>query len=85
MSCVLAVNVGISHIVHVVSMLEVMIRLGDMIFQSKEVIGAVCSGDLELDRRAKGDSLAGDCPWLRAVIEFVVCTICEFGRDHNRR
>lgn len=61
-SCVLAVNVGISQIVHVVSMLDVIIRLGDSIFQSSEVIGAVCSGDLELDKRASGDNFAGDGP-----------------------
>jgi hypothetical protein len=45
-----------SHIVHVVSMLEVMISLGDMVFQSRDVSGAVCSGVLELDRRASGVS-----------------------------
>lgn len=43
-----------SHIVHVVSMLEVIIKLGDKLFQSKEVRGAVCSGDLELERSASG-------------------------------
>lgn len=43
-----------SHIVHVVSMLEVMIRLGDRWFQSKDVRGAVCSGDFEFERRARG-------------------------------
>lgn len=41
---------------HVVSMLEVMIRLGDKVFQSKEVSGAVCSGDLEFERSASGVS-----------------------------
>lgn len=55
-SCVLAVSVGISHIVQVVSMLEVMMRLGESVFQSKEVSGAVCSGDLEFERRASGVS-----------------------------
>jgi hypothetical protein len=84
-SCVLAVNVGISQIVHVVSILEVMIRLGDSIFQSSDVIGAVCSGDFELDKSANGDSFAGDGPWFRLFIEFVVCTIWEFGKDHKRR
>lgn len=54
MSCVLAVKVGISHIVHVVSILEVIIRLGDKLFQSREVSGAVCSGDFEFERRANG-------------------------------
>lgn len=48
-----------SHIVHVVSMLEVMMRLGDKLFQSSEVRGAVCSGDLELERRARGVSFWG--------------------------
>jgi hypothetical protein len=56
MSCVFAVSVGISHIVHVVSMLEVIIRLGETTFQSSEVMGAVCSGDLEFERRANGES-----------------------------
>lgn len=45
-----------SQIVHVVSMLEVMMRLGDTVFQSKDVSGAVWSGVLELDRRASGVS-----------------------------
>jgi hypothetical protein len=58
-NCVFAVNVGISHIVHVVSMLDVMIKLGETVFQSKEVNGAVCSGVLELERRASGVSLLG--------------------------
>lgn len=56
-NCVLAVSVGISQIVQVVSMLDVMIRLGEIVFQSSEVIGAVCSGDLELDSKANGESL----------------------------
>ena len=55
-SCVLAVSVGISQIVQVVSMLEVIMRLGESVFQSKEVRGAVCSGDLEFERRARGVS-----------------------------
>lgn len=56
-SWVFAVRVGMSHIVHVVSMLDVMIRLGESVFQSREVRGAVCSGDLEFDNRARGVSL----------------------------
>ena len=40
--------------VQVVSMLEVMMRLGDSVFQSREVKGAVCSGDFEFDKRARG-------------------------------
>jgi len=45
-----------SHMVQVVSMLEVMIRLGERVFQSSEVSGAVCSGDFEFDNNAKGVS-----------------------------
>jgi hypothetical protein len=56
MSWVFAVNVGMSHIVHVVSMLDVMMSFGDMVFQSREVRGAVCSGVLEFERRARGVS-----------------------------
>ena len=51
-----------SHIVQVVSMLDVMIKLGERVFQSSEVRGAVCSGDLEFDRRASGVSL-----WVVAI------------------
>lgn len=46
-----------SQIVQVVSMLEVMMSFGDMVFQSREVNGAVCSGVLELERSASGVSL----------------------------
>ena len=53
-NCVFAVSVGISHIVQVVSMLEVMIKLGDRVFQSSDVRGAVCSGDFEFERSASG-------------------------------
>lgn len=56
MSCVLAVRDGMSQMVHVVSMLDVMMRLGDSVFQSRDVRGAVCSGDFELERRANGVS-----------------------------
>lgn len=59
-NCVFAVSDGISQIVQVVSMLDVMMSLGDMVFQSREVSGAVCSGVLELERRASGVSL-GNC------------------------
>lgn len=45
-----------SQMVQVVSMLEVMMSLGETLFQSSEVSGAVCSGVFELDRRAKGVS-----------------------------
>lgn len=53
-NCVFAVSVGISHIVQVVSMLEVIIKLGDRVFQSRDVRGAVCSGDFEFERSASG-------------------------------
>ena len=53
-NCVFAVSVGISHIVQVVSMLEVIIKLGDKVFQSRDVRGAVCSGDFEFERSASG-------------------------------
>ncbi len=56
MSWVLAVSVGMSQIVHVVSMDEVIISLGDKVFQSSEVRGAVCSGVLLLDNKASGCS-----------------------------
>ena len=37
-------------------MLEVIMRLGESVFQSNEVSGAVCSGDLEFERSARGVS-----------------------------
>lgn len=43
--------------VQVVSILEVMMRLGEIVFQSREVIGAVCSGDFEFESSANGESL----------------------------
>lgn len=57
MSWVFAVRVGISQIVHVVSIEDVMMRDGETVFQSSDVSGAVCSGVLELDSRASGVSL----------------------------
>jgi hypothetical protein len=45
-----------SHIVQVVSMLDVIIRLGETVFQSRDVSGAVWSGVLELDSKASGVS-----------------------------
>ena len=54
-------RVGISHIVQVVSMLEVMIRLGERVFQSSDVSGAVCSGDFEFESKARGVSFCGGC------------------------
>lgn len=86
-NCVLAVNVGMSHIVHVVSMLEVIIRLGETTFQSREVIGAVCSGVFELERRARGESFwtGGfsllrwiELPWWSGIED-------SEGKDQSRR
>ena len=53
-SCVFAVSVGMSQIVHVVSMDEVIMSFGESLFQSRDVKGAVCSGVLLLDNRANG-------------------------------
>lgn len=61
---------GISHMVHVVSMLEVMIRLGETTFQSSEVIGAVCSGDFEFERSARGDSFCGG--WSFGFVDLLI-------------
>lgn len=76
-----------SQMVQVVSILEVMMRLGDRTFQSREVIGAVCSGDFELDNSASGASF-----WIGCSLEMVDLLIvfdwrdcASFGRDHNRR
>lgn len=38
-------------------MLEVIMRLGETVFQSREVNGAVCSGVFEFESRASGVSL----------------------------
>lgn len=76
-----------SQIVQVVSMLEVMMRLGEIVFQSRDVMGAVCSGDLELDSNASGESLVvGASRWLDGrVIEFELCRGWELGSDQRRR
>lgn len=76
-----------SQMVQVVSILDVMIRLGDIVFQSREVMGAVCSGDLEFDNSANGESLeVGASRWLDGrVIEFELCSGWELGSDHRRR
>lgn len=73
--------------VQVVSILDVMIRLGEIVFQSREVMGAVCSGDLELDSKASGESLevAGSRWFAVRVIEFELWRGWEFGSDHKRR
>lgn len=77
-----------SHMVQVVSILEVMIKLGDKVFQSRDVSGAVCSGDFELDKRASGVSFCGGCEGLlvERFIELpgLKAAGCE-GNDHNLR
>src|SRR5277367_6701442 len=71
-SCVLAVKVGMSQIVQVVSMLDVIISDGETVFQSSDVRGAVCSGVLELDNNANGVSLlvTTSLVWVDRFIEF---------------
>jgi hypothetical protein len=69
-------------------MLDVMIRLGERVFQSKDVKGAVCSGDLELDSRARGVNLYGAGSRLLDVREMALLWVgvaALAGRDHNRR
>jgi hypothetical protein len=76
-----------SHIVHVVSILEVIMRDGETVFQSREVNGAVCSGVLELDNRASGVSLVvGMSRWLERLIELEgLWTGVSDGSDQSRR
>ena len=50
----LGVKVRMSHTVQVVSTLDVMIKFGDVTFQSKDVRGAECSGDAEVESTARG-------------------------------
>ncbi len=77
-----------SQIVQVVSILEVMMRLGESVFQSSDVKGAVCSGDFEFESSASGVSLASaESRPLdeRTVIELEVGWGVTLGNDHNRR
>ena len=60
-----------SHIVHVVSIDDVMIREGETTFQSKDVMGAVCSGDFEFDRSARGMSFCTGWSFFDRVIELL--------------
>jgi len=86
---VFAVSEGMSQMVQVVSMLEVMMSLGDMVFQSREVSGAVCSGVLELERRASGVSLGSWGSRVFTEDERVMVLLMLFpeawGSDHKRR
>lgn len=74
-----------SQIVQVVSMLEVMMRLGETVFQSREVSGAVWSGVLELDNRASGVSFVAATSRLRPVIELPGFEGVSEGSDHSLR
>lgn len=75
-----------SQIVQVVSMLLVIMREGDTVFQSKLVRGAVCSGVLELLSNAKGVSFE-EVGWGGldlGVMELEGLDIgVSAGRDHN--
>jgi hypothetical protein len=78
-----------SQIVHVVSILEVMMSLGDIVFQSRDVSGAVCSGVLEFERRARGVSF-GSCGSRvltedDRVIVLLILFPDDCGSDHNRK
>jgi hypothetical protein len=76
-----------SQMVHVVSILEVMMRLGLTVFQSSDVSGAVWSGVLELDKRASGVSLVTGAsrPFLDVIDDPGVCGCVSDGSDHRRR
>jgi hypothetical protein len=71
--------------VHVVSILEVMMRLGETVFQSKEVNGAVWSGVFEFDKRAKGVSFVMGEPADLLFIEFECVACGSEGRDQSLR
>ena len=62
-------------------------RLGDNVFQSSEVKGAVCSGDFELERRASGVSFCGNASLLLdiRVMELLALELELEGSDHSRR
>lgn len=82
-------RVGISHIVQVVSMLDVMISFGESVFQSREVKGAVCSGVFELESRARGSNFCTGASRVFALDERLILLVTggpwAGGRDHNRR
>ena len=86
-SCVFAVSDGMSQMVQVVSMLDVMMRLGDSVFQSRDVSGAVCSGDFEFESNAKGVSFCidGSPALVGRVMELLCGKDLTVGRDHRRR
>lgn len=73
--------------VQVVSMLDVMIRLGVTVFQSRDVSGAVWSGVFELDKRASGVSFVTGAsrPFLDVIDEPGVGAWGSDGSDQSRR
>lgn len=71
--------------VHVVSMLDVIIRLGEMAFQSSDVRGAVWSGVFELDNSASGVSFVIGAPNADLFTEFECAVGASAGRDQSRR
>ena len=87
-NCVFAVSVGISQIVQVVSMDDVMMSFGESLFQSKEVKGAVCSGVLLLDNKANGCSFCVGASRVLALelrLMLLVMLLVEAGKLHNLR
>ena len=67
-------------------MLDVIIKLGESVFQSRDVRGAVCSGDLELDKSARGVSFCGRFSrWFDDRLIELELPLDEAGKDHNRR
>jgi len=71
--------------VHVVSMLDVMIKLGETVFQSSDVSGAVCSGVLELESKARGVSLVTAASRDARVMLLPGFAGVSEGSDHSRR
>jgi hypothetical protein len=75
-----------SHMVQVVSMLLVMMSFGLIVFQSRLVNGAVCSGVFELERRARGVSFCGaSCGRLFVMLFETAFAAEDCGRDHKRK
>lgn len=67
-----------------------MINFGLSVFQSRDVKGAVCSGVLELERRARGCNFCGagsrelaDAD--RLILLLVICDADVCGKLHNRK
>jgi hypothetical protein len=76
-----------SQMVHVVSMLDVMIKLGLTVFQSRDVSGAVWSGVFELESSARGVSFVTgrSRPFLDVIDDPEAGGWISDGSDHSRR